>query len=74
MSNLALVKLFKSDFKISNVNDIFKIHEILLLLNVYNWAGKARTINIYKSEPILNSFSVEYSLHNLIDKDLIKIN
>lgn len=73
MSNLALVMLFKSNFKISYANDIFKIHEILFE-NVYNWAGKPRSINIYKSEPILNGLSVEYSLYNLIDKDLSKIN
>src|SRR5690554_1889681 len=73
MSNLALVMLFKSDFKINNANDVFKIHKILFD-NVYDWAGKSRTINIYKSEPILNGLSVEYSLYDLIDNDLSKIN
>lgn len=73
MSNLALVMLFKSDIKIENANDIFKIHK-MLFENVYQWAGNFRTINIYKSEPILNGLSVEYSLYNSIDKDLSKIN
>ncbi len=73
MSNLALVMLFKSGIMISDANDIFKIHKTLFE-NVYDWAGISRTINIYKSEPILNGLSVEYSLCNLIDKDLSKIN
>ena len=73
MSNLALVMLFKSDIMISDANDIFKIHKALFE-NVYEWAGISRTINIYKSEPILNGLSVEYGLCNLIDKDLSKIN
>ena len=55
------------------VHSIFKIHKILFD-NVYDWAGKSRTINIYKSEPILNGLSVEYSLYDLIDNDLSKIN
>lgn len=73
MSNLALVMLFKSEIKINDAIDIFKIHK-KLFENVYEWAGIPRTINIYKSEPILNGLSVEYSLCNLIDKDLSKIN
>lgn len=73
MLNLVFVMLFKSDFKINNVNDVFKIYKILFD-NVYDWVGKFRMINIYKSEFILNGFSVEYSLYNLIDNDLSKIN
>lgn len=73
MSNLALVMLFKSDIMISDVKVIFKIHKTLFE-NVYEWAGISRTVNIYKSEPILTGLSVEYSLCNLIDKDLSIIN
>src|SRR5690554_5181017 len=74
MSNLALVMLFKkSDFKINDANDIFEIHKILFE-NVYHWTGTPRTINIYKSEPILDGLSVEYSLYHAIKKDLSKIN
>lgn len=73
MSNLALVMLFRSDIKIKNANDVFKVHKILFE-NVYEWAGKSRTINIYKNEPILDGLSVEFSLHNLIESDLNKIN
>lgn len=73
MSNLALVMLFKSNFKINDTNDIFKIHKTLFE-NVYDWAGISRTINIYKSEPILNGLSVEYSLYNRVAKDLDTIN
>lgn len=73
MSNLALIMLFKSDIIINDAVDIFKIHKILFE-NVYEWAGIPRTINIYKSEPILNGLSVEYSQSNAVVKDLSKIN
>lgn len=41
---------------------------------VYKWAGKPRTINIYKGEPILQGLSVEYSSYQTIKKELIEIN
>lgn len=40
---------------------------------VYSWAGKSRTINIYKEEPVLSVLSVEYSDYKSINKDLNKI-
>jgi cell filamentation protein len=44
-----------------------------LFKEVYSWAGKPRTINIYKTEPVLGGLSVNYSEHNQIMKDLNKI-
>ncbi len=41
----------------------------MLFDNVYEWAGKPRTINIYKSKPILQGLSVEYSSHQAIKKE-----
>ena len=73
MTNLALVMLFRSDFGINDASDIFKIHK-MLFENVYEWAGKPRTINIYKSEPILQGLSVEYSSYQTIEKELDEIN
>src|SRR5690554_7068059 len=58
MTNLALLMLFRSDFGINDASDIFKIHK-MLFENVYEWAGKPRTINIYKSEPILQGLRSE---------------
>ena len=57
---------------ITSVNDIFLIHE-RLFKEVYSWAGKARTINIYKEEPVLSGLSVEYSDCKSINKDLNRI-
>lgn len=73
MTNLALVMLFRIEFKINGASDIYKIHE-MLFENVYDWAGKPRTINIYKNEPILDGLSVEYSEHKTINKELDQVN
>ena len=72
MVNLGIIKLLKSDIEIVKVNDIFLIHKILFE-NVYEWAGKKRVINIFKTEPILNGLSVTYSDYKKIDFDLNKI-
>lgn len=60
MVNLGIIQLLKSSTKITKVNDIFIIHKALFE-NVYEWAGDKRIINIYKTEPILNGLSVNYS-------------
>ncbi|MFR7880732.1 MAG: Fic family protein [Christensenellales bacterium] len=72
MVNLGIIKLLKSDIEIVKVNDIFLIHKILFE-NVYDWAGEKRVINIYKTEPILNGLSVNYSDYKKIDFELTKI-
>lgn len=72
MVNLGIIKLLKSNIEINTVDDIFEIHKVLFE-NVYEWAGKKRMINIYKTEPILNGLSVSYSEYNKIDIDLKKI-
>ncbi len=69
MTKVAFVSIFKNEIKISNSQDIFKIHEILFQ-NVFEWAGKPRTIDIYKNEPVLGGISVEYSPYYKIIKDL----
>ncbi len=72
MTNLAIVSLFKNVHTISDTKDVFKIHK-QLFEHVYEWAGIARTINIYKDEPILGGISVEYTAYNHITKALKQI-
>ena len=72
LSRVAIVELLKNPIDITSTNDIFEIHK-RLFKEVYSWAGKPRTINIYKTEPVLGGLSVNYSDHNQIMKDLNKI-
>ena len=72
LSRIAIVELLKKPIDIKSTKDIFEIHE-RLFKEIYSWAGKARTINIYKTEPVLNGLSVNYSDHTCINKDLNKI-
>lgn len=69
MTTLGLITILKTDIKIIDVRDIFQIHKTLFS-NVYEWAGKKRTINILKNEPILNGLSVDYTNFNQINKEL----
>ena len=72
LSRVAIVELLKNPIDINLTKDIFEIHK-RLFKEVYSWAGKPRTINIYKTEPVLGGLSVNYSEHNQIMKDLNKI-
>lgn len=80
MVQLALVKLYKEGFSASSARSVFAIHKALFS-NVYEWAGKPRSINIYKQEQILAGLSVEYSKYGdiekqltLVDKEIAKYN
>ncbi|MGD9679221.1 MAG: hypothetical protein AB7V16_12845 [Vulcanibacillus sp.] len=57
--NLALLKLFKENYLIIHTNQIFDIHK-RLFSDIYDWVGTSRTINIEKSELVLNGLSVKY--------------
>jgi cell filamentation protein len=72
MTNLSIILILKEPVMIYSSKDIFIIHN-KLFGNVYEWAGKPRTIDIYKEEPILNGKSVEYALHQQIIKELEKV-
>ena len=48
------------------------IHHFLFE-DLYSWAGEFRTVNIYKSERVLNGLSVTYSDYSRIDTDLLAI-
>jgi len=56
---LAISNLKQSNFKIDSIFDILKIHKALFS-NLYEWAGKVRTIDIYKSEALLGNNSIDY--------------
>ena len=72
LSRIAIVDILNKPIEINNVNDIFLIHE-RLFKEVYSWAGKPRTINIYKEESVLSGLSVIYSDYKTINNDLNKI-
>ena len=72
LSRIAIVDILNKPIEINNVNDIFLIHE-RLFKEVYLWAGKPRTINICKEEPVLSGLSVNYSDYKTINNDLNRI-
>ena len=72
MVQLALIDLMKREYVINTVFDIYTIHR-LLFQEVYDWAGKKRTINIYKNEPVLDGMSVSYTDYDYIDEDLKRV-
>ncbi|MBR2508045.1 MAG: Fic family protein [Bacilli bacterium] len=72
LSRIAIVEILNKPIEINNINDIFLIHK-RLFKEVYSWAGKPRTINIYKEEPVLSGLSVNYSDHKTINNDLNRI-
>lgn len=49
-----------------------KMHEYIFQ-DIYEWAGKIRTINIEKEEPALGGLSIEYSDKVQIKDDLSKV-
>lgn len=72
LSRIAIVGILNKPIEINTTKDIFLIHE-RLFKEVYSWAGKPRTINIYKEEQVLSGLSVTYSDYKTINKDLNKI-
>jgi len=66
---LRIVALRKQGLKITSVFDIKKIHKFLFE-SLFDWAGEFRTITIYKKEPILNGYSVDYTPHSYIQKEM----
>src|SRR5690625_2490148 len=72
---------------IANVLDIqsivqqidFRTHKSLQTIHrhlfgeIYSWAGEYRTVNIYKSEQVLNGLSINYSEKKQIIDDLQKV-
>lgn len=70
--NLAIAELLNNPLEIKTTEDIFVIHH-RLFKDIYSWAGQPRTINIFKTEAVLDGLSVAYSNYISIKKDLAKI-
>lgn len=68
-TSAAIFKLSIDRPKITSLSEIFFIHKTLFE-GVYDWAGKPRAINIYKSEVVLNGLSVSYTPHDYIVKEI----
>jgi len=66
---LRIMALRKQGFSITSVFDIKKIHKFLFE-SIFDWAGEYRTITMYKKEPILDGYSVDYTPHNYIEKEM----
>lgn len=56
---IAVQNLKNSNFKIRKIQDCLKIHKHLFS-ELYSWAGKLRTIDIYKGESLLDGKSIDY--------------
>jgi len=54
------------------IDSVFRIQEIHFYLfgSIFDWAGKLRTITIYKSEPILEGASIDYTPGNYIQQEM----
>lgn len=67
--SLAANKLKNSDFCIATIQDCLKIHE-QLFSRLYTWAGKTRTIDIYKGESLLDGKSIDYVFASYLNQAL----
>lgn len=72
MVQLSLTRLYKEGINVSRAHHLFDIHKALFL-NIFEWTGQKRIINIYKQEQVLAGLSVEYSKFDNIEKDLSSI-
>ena len=66
---LRIIALRKQGLIIKSVFDIQKIHQFLFS-PIFSWAGEFRTITMYKKEPILDGYSVDYTPHDYIKREM----
>jgi cell filamentation protein len=66
---LRMIALRKQGLIITSVFDIQKIHSFLFS-SIFDWAGEFRKITMYKREPILNGYSVDYTPSDYIKKEM----
>lgn len=71
-ASLAISHLRNSDFEVDSIYDFLEIHKRLFSA-LYDWAGKPRTIDIYKAEPLLGGRSVDYVFASYIDTALVEL-
>lgn len=61
-----------STFQIRTIFDCLRIHQIIFE-DVYEWAGKPRTIDIYKAESLLGGKSIDYVFASYINQALSEL-
>lgn len=66
---LRMIALRKQGLIITSVFDIQKIHSFLFS-SIFDRAGEFRKITMYKREPILNGYSVDYTPSDYIKKEM----
>lgn len=66
---LRTIALRKQGLIITSVFDIQKIHSFLFS-SIFDWAGEFRKITMYKREPILNGYTVDYTPSDYIKKEM----
>ena len=66
---LRMIALRKQGLTIESVFDIQKIHKYLFS-SIFDWAGDFRTITMYKREPILDGYSVDYTPWDYIKRKM----
>lgn len=66
---IRIIMLKNMGLKITSIYDAFKIHEFLFT-TIFTWAGEPRTIDIYKSEAILEGKTVDYTPASYIEPEL----
>ena len=69
---LGFNNLVRSNFRIDSIFDVLLIHKTLFS-GIFEWAGKPRTIDIYKSEPILGGSSIDYVFASYIETALAEL-
>ena len=66
---LRMIALRKEGLTVTSVFDIQKIHKFIFS-SIFEWAGEFRKITMYKREPILNGYSVDYTPCDYIEKEM----
>lgn len=61
-----------SSFQINTIFDVLEIHK-RIFSDLYDWAGKPRTIDIYKAESLLGGSSIDYVFAFYINQVLTEL-
>ena len=69
---VALIKLLKDPIEIKSCKDLLLLHRVLFR-NVFEWAGKIRTINVTQSEFILGENTVVYADFSQVMKEMDQV-